>query len=209
MSLVFVFEQTLTLKKRNFTLLLSERLKNGDRWTPSGPKRVYYASDLETLKSQAADLSLLKKAIQSELDIRKKEGRFFSSSDEMTVLRIHPDILPGFIQDCQKRGILCFPDGQKTNFNTVQPVKPVLKIERKSQDRIILILLDSIPYSQVQLFIPSLPMLVLSNGKIFALHEKITLPLLESIPQNREISQTVYDALINRLNAFKACLAID
>ena len=209
MALVFIFDLPHTLKKRQVTLLLSERLRSGDRWVPAGPKRVYYVQDLEALKSQASDLSLLKKALQSELDIRKKEGRFFSSSDEMTALRIHPDILPRFIEDCQKKGILCFPDGQKTNFNISFPVKPVLKIERKNQNRIVSLLMDSIPYSQIQLFIPSLPMLVYGNGKMFSLHEKVTLPFLESIPRNKEISQTEYDALMNWLSAFRTCLTIE
>ncbi len=209
MALVFIFDLSHTLKKRQFTLLLSERLRNGDRWVPSGPKRVYYAQDLEALKSQAADLSLLKKALQSELDLRKKEGRFFSTSDEMTVLRIHPDILPLFIKDCQKKGILCFPDGEKTNFAISIPVKPVLKFERKNQNRIASLWIDSVPYPQIQLFIPSLPVLAYGNGKMAALPEKITLSFLESIPQNKEISQTEYDALMNRLAAFRSCLTID
>ena len=76
MPLIFVYDPQISIKKKLFTVLVSERVKSAGKWSPSGPKRIYYAQDLEALRHTAADAVLFKSAIQSELEIRKREGRF-------------------------------------------------------------------------------------------------------------------------------------
>jgi len=75
------------------------------------------------------DLTLLKVAAQSELSFRKNEGRFFSPSDDFTLLRIHGDFLPQFLETCQIKKILCNPDGMILPFLHAPPLSLKIRVE--------------------------------------------------------------------------------
>ncbi len=107
----------------------ARRRLNDTQWVSEGPRRVYSVSDLENLKTQAMDLTLLKVAAQSELSFRKNEGRFFSPSDDFTLLRIHGDFLPQFLETCQIKKILCNPDGMILPFLHAPPLSLKIRVE--------------------------------------------------------------------------------
>ena len=118
----------------HFTVRLEERNLIKGKWEKTGRTKVYFASDLAALKSRFADGELVKEAMESELDIRKTEGKFSSGNSELTILRISPAILETFLQSCDFTGVLCNDQGDVLRFNIKQNLKPDIHIRSSSVD---------------------------------------------------------------------------
>ena len=203
-GLIFVFELEISQKKKQFTVRLSVRRRlNDTQWVSEGPRRVYSVSDLENLKTQAIDLTLLKVAAQSELGFRKNEGRFFSPSDDFTLLRIHGDFLPQFLENCQIKKILCNPDGIILPFLSSSPLPLKIRVESQQNFFFPQVFLGDISFQNIPWISDSAPVIVFDGNHFRALFDKITHKFLLTLPHQKKLSPKELEGFLKTIEPLK------
>ena len=207
-GLVFIYEHDVSCKKKQFSVRIALMSYVQNRWVLKGARRVYYAEDLKKIQHQALDINLLRLAVQSEMDYRKKEGRFASLTDEFTRLRINPDILPIFLKGCIASKIICDVKGNVLKFISSQPEKTVVKIEKEDELYSVGLFFGEISLDDIDYFIASEPLIFFATSSIFELVPHLTKALINSIPHRKKIIQKELDSLLRRLDKFKDVLNI-
>ena len=132
--IVFVYDIEKSKFHRQFTVRLEERMLSGQRWEKTGKTRVYFASDLAELRAAFANPGLARDAMQSEMEIRKTEGKSISGDMELTRLRISPGNIKSFLNIGSSKGVLCNENGDVLNFNILDNVKPDIHIHADAID---------------------------------------------------------------------------
>ena len=133
-QIVLIYDVERSKSISHFTVRLEERIFINGKWGKTGKTKVYFASDLAAMKSRFADVELVKVAMESELDLRKTEGKFSTGNVELTLLRISPRILKTFLQSSKFSNALCNDQGHILRFNIIQNTKPDVYIRSIAVD---------------------------------------------------------------------------
>ena len=148
-KIVFEYEPLRSNRNRQFTIRLSERERVGDKWVKKGPNTVYFTSTLQEITNKVVDYFLFKKALESEMEFRKLEGRFASQEDEYTILRISPHDLREFVEETKRNKALCDKEGNILKFRYVSDVKPEIIFKHGNDGYSIGVYLQEIEYSKL------------------------------------------------------------
>ena len=133
-QIVLIYDVERSKSMNHFTVRLEERVFINGKWGRTGKIKVYFASDLAALKNRFADVELVKVAMESEVDLRKIEGKFSTGNVELTLLRISPRILRTFLQSSRFSNALCNDQGHILRFNITQNTKPDVYIRSTTVD---------------------------------------------------------------------------
>ena len=118
-SIVFEYDPVRSNINRQFTIRLCERERVEDKWIKQGPNKVYFTSDLQEITKKVTDYFLFKRALESEMEFRRLEGRFSSGEDEYTILRISPHDLQEFVEETKRIKGLCDKEGNILKFRYI------------------------------------------------------------------------------------------
>ncbi len=207
-NIVFIYDKKLSAKNKLLTVILNEREFVQNVWKSYGPKKVYYVSDIERNINLFPDIELIKLAVNSEITLRKKEGRFTSNNDELSKLRISLEILPQFLSKASDKKIICNPDGTPLSFNPSAPITPSVEVIKQNDIFHSAITLSSRNISDALFFADSTPMIFFYEDTICPLDKKITNSFLKTIPNKTSLNNTEFDLLSERLNKFKDRLTL-
>jgi len=202
-GLIFIYEHDISCRKKQFSVRIALMNYLHNRWVLKGAKRVYYAEDLKKIQHQSLNINLLHMAVQSEMDYRKKEGRFASLRDEFTRLRINPDILPSFLNDCISSKIICDIKGKVLSFASSKPEKTVVRIKRVDDSYLIRLFFGEVSFNEIDYLVPSEPLMIFTSSLIFTLVPYLTKTLIHSIPHGKKLLSKELEALLARLDKFK------
>lgn len=191
-KILFVYDPDLSKKNRQFTVRLSQAVRAGKQWALENPAKIYYVKDLARIASIAADKTLLKIALDSEMGLRKLEARFHSSQSEYTCLRIQTALLHAFITDCRQKQILVHGDGRVTDFRIFRNILPELSIEGDRFD----LLLAGQSFSEKDYIVAPIPVTVVSGNRIVQLKENITHSFLAAIPIREKLTESRRESLL-------------
>ncbi|MFC1891948.1 hypothetical protein ACFLZT_06100, partial [Thermodesulfobacteriota bacterium] len=186
-GIVFEYEQLRSTRNRQFTIRLSERKQVGDKWVKQGPTTVYFTSNLQEITNKVVDYFLFQKALESEMEFRKLEGRFASHEEEYTILRISPHDLREFIDETKRNKALCDKDGNILKFNYISDVKPEIIFQHGNDGYSIGIYLQGIEYSKLDYTLLSKQVIAVYKDRILALHPDIPQNFFKSLPLDRKI----------------------
>jgi superfamily II DNA or RNA helicase len=142
-----------------------------------------------------AERALLKLALESELEQRKIEGRFFSNAEAFTQFRIGSAYLADFVSNGQKCGLLVHGDGTKTAFQIKRNKIPEIKVNPDSLELYI-----EGSHSKACLFIiRSVPVTYVFPKEIVQLQRGITYKFIREIPINRRLPPAECETQVFRL----------
>ena len=133
-KILFVYDRKLSKKSNQFAVKLSNQIKRDGRWEKVKPVKIYHARDLELVSRNVPDRSLFKVALESEMDQRRIEGRFFSPDEEFTVLRISSKYLFKFIMQCGFKKVLIDGDGKPLSFKIIKNALLEVEVKENSFD---------------------------------------------------------------------------
>ena len=148
-KIVFEYEPLRSSRNRQFTIRLSERERVGDKLIKQGPDKVYLTSELQEITNKVVDYFLFKKAVESEMEFRKLEGRFVSEEDEFTILRISPYDLREFVEETKRNKSLCDKEGNILKFRYISDVKPEIIFQHRNDGYSIGVYFQEIEYSKL------------------------------------------------------------
>lgn len=132
--IVFVYDIEKSKLNRQFTVRMEERMLSGQRWEKTGQTRIYFASDWAELRAAFANPDLARDAMQSEMELRKTEGKSISGDMELTRLRISPGYIKSFLNLCSSGGVLCHEKGEILNISILDNIKPDIHIQAEAID---------------------------------------------------------------------------
>ena len=201
-KIVFEYEPLRSSRNRQFTIRLSERERVGDRLIKKGPNRVYFTSDLQEITNKVVDYFLFKKALESEMEFRKVEGRFPSQEDEYTILRISPYDLCEFVEETKRNKTLCDKEGNILKFRYVSDVKPEIIFQHANDGYSIGVYLQEIEYAKLDYTLRSKQVIAVYKDRILALHPDIPRNFFESLPLDRKISFNHLEKMQKSLSMF-------
>ena len=200
----FVFEYDPLRSKRNrqFTIRLSERERIGYKWIKKGPNIVYSGSDLRKIRDRVTDYFLFEKALESEMEFRKIEGRFASEQDEYTILRVSPHDLKEFVEETRKNKGLCDKEGNILEFRYISNVKPVIVLQHGNDGYAIDVYLQEVEYSKLDYTLISKQVIAVYKDRILATHPDIPQRFFQTLPLDRKIRFKELDNMQKSLSVF-------
>lgn len=205
-GIIFEYDPVRSKQNRQFTIRLSDRRKEGDRWVKHGPNTVYTASDLPEITDGVIDRALFKTALESEMTFRKLEGRFFSPAEEFTLLRISLKDLDEFIFRSKERQLLCDKQGNPLDFDMQSGIDLVIRAEGipgNTDDRFRMkAYLQDIEFSRLDYPIRSKHVAGVLKYRIVAVHPDIPFSFFKSLPLNSEISAGTFDGIKQTLSEY-------
>jgi hypothetical protein len=95
------------------------------------------------------DYFLFKKALESEMEFRKVEGRFASAQDEYTILRVSPYDLKEFVEETRRNKGLCDEEGNILEFRYISNVEPEIIFQHGNDGYSIDVYLQEVEYSKL------------------------------------------------------------
>ena len=191
-KIIFVYDEDLSRKNRQFTVRLQKAVPVGEKWESQAPFKIYYAKDLREAAAVAADKAVFKEALESEMSFRKMEARVSSHEAEFTFLRIPSALLFSFITQCQKKKILVNRNNFCTNFKIYKNVLPELLVEDNRFD--LLFMGSSI--SESQYVIRSKPVCVVYPNRIIQVRQDIAYDFIKQIPVQEDLSENRRESLL-------------
>ena len=200
-GIIFEYDPARSKQNRQFTVLLSDRRKEGGRWVKQGT-RVYRASDLPRLRTRIVDSSLFKIALESEMAFRKMEGRFFSPEAEFTVLRIALHELESFVSGCGKKQILCDGQGNPLRFAYRRGLGLEIRAEKKADYVLLAARIGDVGSAEVDYLIRAKHVAGVLDNRILALHRNIPFSFFKSLPLNHKIDSLELDGIARSLNRY-------
>jgi len=201
-KIVFQYDPLRSNINRQFTIRLSEREWLGDKWIKQGPNRVYFTSDLQEITNKVADYFLFKRALESEMEFRKLEGRLASEEDEYTILRISPYDLQEFVEETKRNKTLCDKDGNILEFGYVPNVKPEIIFHHGNDGYSVAVYIQEVAYSKLDYTLRSKQVFAVYKDRILALHPDIPQNFFESLPLDNKIPFKDFENMEKNLSAF-------
>jgi SNF2 family DNA or RNA helicase len=183
-KILFRYHRELSKKSNQFTVKLSNRIKRDGRWKKVKPVKIYHARDLEFVSRGVPDRALLKVALESEMDQRRIEGRFFSPDEEFTVLRISSKYLFKFIQQCGYKKVLIDGDGKPLSFKIIKNALLEVEVKENSFD----LLLAGNPILGADFFIKTMPVTYFFKNRIVQLKTNIPYAFIKDIPTGETLT---------------------
>ncbi|MBU1170043.1 MAG: DEAD/DEAH box helicase [Proteobacteria bacterium] len=184
-KIIFTYDPDLTEKHGHFTVILTPAVKSGQNWLKSKGSKIFFVRDLSHVATRVPDRDLFKTALESEMDIRKTEGRFFSQNEEFTRLRIANRHVFTFITGCQKKRILVYPDGICTRFRIHKDCLPEIRVLKDQLN----LFIEGQSFSGQELLLTAMPLTLIHSDTIVQLAIGVTHRFLKGIPINRKTSE--------------------
>ncbi|MCP4163356.1 MAG: DEAD/DEAH box helicase [Deltaproteobacteria bacterium] len=194
-KILFLYDKKLSKKNNQFTVKLSNRINKNGCWVLVKPAKIYHARDLELVSRNVPDREILKMVLESEMELRKIEGRFFSPDEEFTVLRISSKYLFRFINNSKKKKVLIDDEGVIISFKVLENVLPEIKVNDNTFD--LLIAGQSIQESDF--LIKAVPVTYFFKDKIVQLRSNITYSFIKEIPVNEKLKNEKFKKVLKEL----------
>lgn len=191
-TIIFTYDPDLTVKSGHFTVTLTPAVKVGDLWQRDKGSRIYFVRDLAHVANCVPDKALYKIALESEMALRKIEGRFFSQDQEFTRLRIATRHLFPFITGCQKKRILIDPNGVCTSFRMVLDILPEIGFD----EDILTLFIAGKPLEKRETMFSAIPVTLLRGNTIIQIAPSVTYNFLKTIPVGKTMSGPEREALL-------------
>lgn len=201
-TIVFEYDPLRSNINRQFTIRLCERDRIGDKWIKQGPNRVYFTSDLKEMMNKVVDYFLFKRALESEMEFRRLEGRFASGEDEYTILRVSPYDLQEFVEETKRNKGLCDKEGNILNFHYISNVRPEIIFRHGNDGYHIHVYLREIEYSKLDYTLRSKQVIAVHKDRIFAIHPDIPQDFFLSLPSDRKIPFKDLEDIQKSLSSF-------
>ena len=201
-KIVFEYDPLRSKRNRQFTVRLSERQRVGYKWIKKGPNIVYAASDLQKIIDRVTDYFIFRKALESEMEFRKVEGRFASEQDEYTILRISPYNLKEFVEETGKNKGLCDEEGNILEFRYISKVEPEIIFQHGNDGYSIDVYLQEVEYSKLDYTLRSKQVIAVYKDRILAIHPDIPQSFFQSLPLDRKIPLKDLDNMQKSLSVF-------
>lgn len=195
-NVIFTYDPKLSRKYRQFTVVLTPAVWIQGRWAIPKKTKVYFVRDLETVAARMPDKSLFKTALESEMDFRKNEARFFNPDQEFTRLRIASRHLFKFISTCQRLRILVHSDGSQTAFRFDREVIPEIGVY---EDRLSLHIGRLTP-AGAEIVVQAMPVTFIKGNQIVQMHTQIPFTFLQTIPLDVPLAEAERNRLLNNLS---------
>jgi len=194
-NIIFVYDKKQSIRNSQFTVRLSNHIKKKDKWEKYGPSKVYFARDLPSVTGSFPDPSLLKTALQSEMDLRKIEGRFFSENEEFTNLRINSRELIAFISKAQKKKIMVHENGSVCHFTFIKEYLPEVQVGKRELN----VLFAGHSLSQCDFVIKAKPVTLFFNHDIVQLPQQINYKFLKDLIESKQKKSESFEKLLMKL----------
>lgn len=201
-GIIFIFEEARSVKNKMFTIRIEERRKEGNTWIPAGPRGFYTARDLQRPGLKILDKQLFSMAFQSEIDVRKSEGRFFSLDTEMTLFRVAPCDLKFFLEQCAAKKILCDPDGTPLRFRYAANIIPDIRFRDSGKEVSPEVALAGSRLISPWFAMVSDPVRILSGNCVYELAKGLPCRIVENLLNNRPVPRKRYEEELKKLSRY-------
>ena len=208
-GIVFVYDQSRSVKNSAFTVRIEERRKKGGTWMPAGPQRVYTARDLQRPGFQILDKTLFSMAFKSENDFRQMEARFFSPDQEFTLFRISPHDLKRFLGRCNEKKLLCAKDGQLLRFEYIEKMVPEIVFKETDAGFYAFLALNKEKIAAPYFATPSDPARIVSGTRVHELPRGLTLNAINGFLRGKTISREEFDGMLAQLGRYAGKLSLN
>jgi SNF2 family DNA or RNA helicase len=194
-KVLFEFDSTLSRKNQQFTVRLSSWKKVDDGWTRTGSIKSRFPSEKELSATSMAERVVLKLALESELEQRKIEGRFFSNAEAFTLFRIGSAYLADFVSKSQECGMLVHGDGTIAAFEIKRNKIPEIKVNPDSLE----LYIEGHQSRACLFIIRSLPVTYVFPRVIVQLARGITYTFIRNLPIDRHLPPAECETQVFRL----------
>jgi superfamily II DNA or RNA helicase len=177
-SIIFKYSESNSRKNGQFTVVLTPAAFNRGRWEIRERPKAYFVKDLQTVAARVPDKALFRTALESEMDFRKNEARFYHPDQEFTRLRIASRHLFRFVTAGQKHRVLVHPDGSVTKFRMETDVIPEIDVQG---DRLELHL-GSLTLTGADIVIQAMPVTLIKADHMVQLRTDLPFSFLKQIP---------------------------
>ena len=201
-GIVFEYDPERSRQNRQFTVGLTDRIKEKGLWVKKGRDTVYQASDLPRINTRIIDSALFKTALESEMAFRKTEARFFSPEAEFTFLRIALHDLETFISRTNRQQILCDRDGRPLGFTFEGGLSLELRADKVTEEFLLHAFLSGVETTGLAYLIRAKHVAGVLGSRILALHRDIPFSFFKSLPLNKRIDEYTFDCLKGDLSRY-------
>ena len=208
-AIVFIYEESRSVKNKALTVRIEERRKKGNIWIPAGPKKVYTARDLQRPGLNIPDKPLFSMAFKSETDLRQTEARFFSPDQEYTLFRISPYDLEAFLGRCKTKGLLCREDGRLIRFQYVKHTIPEILFTDSGKHFDVSFSLDGHQGAASWYETPSDPVRIISGTRVYELTKGLPVTVIRDLIRGNPIPHQALDRTLEALSRYAGKLTLD
>ena len=208
-GIVFIYEESRSVKNSALTVRIEERRKKKNTWMPAGPQKVYTARDLQRPGLKLLDKTLFSMAFKSETDFRQMEARFFSPDQEYTLFRISPHDFKAFLDRCNAKNLLCSKDGRLLRFQYVKHIIPeiVFKDSGIAFDAFLAINGHKMPAPCYET--ASDPVRIISGTRVYELPKGLPLLLIKDMIRGKTISYDEFDGTLAELSRYAGKVSLN
>ena len=208
-GIVFIYEESRSIKNNAFTVRIAERRKKKDAWMPVGPKKVYTARDLKRPGLNILDKTLFSMAFKSETDFRQMEARFFSPDQEYTLFRISPYDLKAFIDRCNAKKLLCTKDGGLLRFQYVEKVIPEVVFKDSGNVFDASVVLNRLKMQMPCYETASDPVRIISGTRVYELPKGLPMSVIKDWVRGKTIPHDEFDKTLAGLSRYAGKLSLN
>jgi hypothetical protein len=208
-GIVFIYEESRSVKNSALTVRIEERRKKKDTWIPSDPKKVYTALDLQRPGLKILDKTLFSMAFKSETDFRQMEARFFSPDQEYTLFRISPYDLEVFLGRCNAKDLLCGKDGRLLRFKYVKKMIPEIVFKDSGNAFDAFLALNGHKTKAPCYETPSNPVRIISGSRVYELPKGLPLNVVKDFIREKNIPYDKFDGTLAKLSRYAGKLSLN
>lgn len=208
-GIVFIYEESRSVKNSVLTVRIEERRKKGNTWIPEGPQKVYTARDLQRPGLKLLDKTLFSMAFKSETDFRQMEARFFSPDQEYTLFRISPYDLKAFLDRCNTRELLCRKDGRLLRFQYVKKMIPEIVFKNSGDGFYAFLCLDGHNVPAPCYETASDPVRIVSGTRVYELAKGLPGSVIKDLIRGKTIPYDKFDETLAALSRYAGKLSLN
>lgn len=197
-GIVFIYEESRSVKNSALTVRIEERRKKGNTWMPVGSQKVYTARDLQHPGLKLLDKTLFSMAFKSETDFRQMEAHFFSPDQEYTLFRISPYDLKAFLDRCNTRGLLCQKDGRLIRFQYLKNTVPDIVFKNSSDGFYAFLSLDGHKVPAPCYATASDPVRIVSGNQVYELAKGLPATVIKDLIRGKTIPYDEFDRILEK-----------
>ncbi|WP_320043574.1 DEAD/DEAH box helicase [uncultured Desulfobacter sp.] len=208
-GIVFIYEESRSVKNNAFTVRIEERRKEGNTWIPAGPKKVYTARDLQRPGLKILDKPLFSMIFKSETDFRQMEARFFSPDQEYTLFRISPYDLKRFIDRCNAKKLLCSKDGRLLRFQYIKKMIPEIVFKDSGNAFDAFLALNGQKMQTPCYETASDPVRIVSGTRVYELPKGLPMHVIKDMVRGKTIPHDEFDETLAGLSRYAGKLTLN
>ena len=207
-GIVFIYEEERSVKNNALTVRIEERRKQGGTWVPAGPKKVYTTRDLQRPGLNILDKTLFSMAFKSENNFRQMEARFFSPDQEYTLFRILPHDLKAFLDQCNKKGLMCRNDGRLIRFQYIENMVPDIVFTDTGKEFDLFFSPGGQKGAGSCYHTLSDPVRIISGTRVYELPKGLPAAVIKDLSLGKTISYEKLDRTLDRLSRYAGKLTL-